>query len=456
MHSRGADGTNPGGPGPELGDGLELSDDTLAAVEHLSGPGALPMLGAAVAELGAEMLGARLAQLVHEPGRSCTATYAVRVLWHDGVESTETFVATTSVEGPPEGAAILRTEDGQLEVGLWRYPFDPPLPGLAVAAQPETAQERFGHLVGGHCVTSVMTYRAGRRAVIRLQGDRDVVFVKVVLPRRAERLVRVHEALHAAGAAVPQVLDADVEAGIVVLSALEGASWRDQLLSAQRGGPEPGGVAARLVEQLGIISDVTLDGRPARRSPLRDVGAHAATIVAISPQFADLTNRTLTLIEPDAPSGVAEELVTVHGDLHDAQAMVRPDGRVGILDLDDVGAGFAHDDAANMIGHAVVLGCVAAEHGNAAAVERIATWAGTTFLLSVRAGLNAEEITRRAAAVALSLATGPARELESDWRRSTELRLIAAGALASGIDPGHVVRKVSERRHQGFIPTRDN
>ena len=217
----------------------ELTDETLDAVVHLTGPGAVPLLGAAMSAAGARLDSVSIVQVSHEPGVACTVSYDASVTWPDGTVGTETLVAATTCSGPPEGAAVL--EFGGLSVGVWRYPFDPALPALVDSVYPNRLAQRLSHVGEGPWTPSVVGYRPGRRAVVRVEGPDRIVYLKLVRPARAAALARRHRALFEAGLPVPELLAADLEDGLLVLGALPGSVLRD------RSDPTGAGVHSRAV-----------------------------------------------------------------------------------------------------------------------------------------------------------------------------------------------------------------
>jgi hypothetical protein len=435
----------------------ELTDETLEAVVHLTGPGAVPLLGAAMSAAGAQLVSASIVQVSHEPGVACTVSYDASVVWLDGTVRTETLVAATTSSGPPEGAAVL--ESGGLSVGVWRYPFDPALPALVDAVYPDRLAQRLSHVGNGPWTPSVVGYRPGRRAVVRVEGPDRVVYLKLVRPSRAAALARRHQALVEAGLPVPELLAADLDDGLLVLGALPGSILRDRLIRPVPAGPSPGASAVpssvELAPMLATLASVELGSSPARRRPLADVSAHvdvlAAMLPEMAPRCAALLER-LRVDDPGDPAAIGAGRV-VHGDLHDAQVMVDDDGRIsGLLDLDDVGVGAAADDLGNLLGHAVTM-AHAVEHADGPL-----QWAAGVDELARLGGVDPAEVARRAAAATLSLATGPFRVREDGWQQATAERIAAAESLLDG-DPAdrlRHVREVSDGHHRGLIATREN
>lgn len=405
--------------------GADVCDDTLDAVVHLAGDGAVPLLSAAVAAAGAQLGTASITQVTHEPGRSCTVTYSAQLHWPDGRVSDETLVAATSTDGPPEGAAVLTS--GDLQVGVWRYPFDPGLPGLADAVHEDRMAVRLSAVGPGPWRCRVVAYRPGRRAVVLAESASTQVFVKVLRPVRAPALLLRHQRLHAAGLPVPEVLAADLDAGFLVLDALGGEVLRDRLLTGGPRGPVvPRSSVAALGELLDELGQVELDGSTSRRRPLEDVASHVAALATVLPDEAgrlrELLDR-LRVDDPGAPDAIGDGR-TVHGDLHDAQLMVDARGRLcGLLDLDDSGRGARADDLGNLLAHATTLVQVAP------ASSAVRAWAAGVRELVRTSPVDPDEVARRAAAATLSLATGPFRTREQGWQSATRTRVVAAAAL---------------------------
>ncbi len=408
----------------------ELCDPALVGIEHLTGAGAAPMIDALADALGARADHFSIAQISHDPARSCTVSYAGSLWWPDGSRTDETFVATTSIDGPPAGASVVVAspvdhDAAPFDVGVWRYPFDPALPGLAHTVIPELATERYGGLLGGAVIPTVVGYRPGRRAVVRLDGPAGTVWAKVLRPSRVRRLADVHAAAVDAGLPVPALLRADV--GVVVLSHLAGDTVRDRLMSGRRVGPPV--LMAPVLTQLG---ELDLGDLRARRAPLSDVGAHVESLVATLPDQESRLRRLLERLDVER-RGDHEAVGAggiVHGDLHDAQLICPHDAGPleppAMLDLDDVGRGDRADDLGNMIAHASTL----AGSLDSDRARPLHAWCADTRELVAALGLDPAEVARRAAAAALSLATGPLRACERDWRRRTLDRLDLADSLA--------------------------
>lgn len=104
------------------------------------------------------------------PDGAATVRHTAVVDWAGGRTSREHLAAATGT-AIPRGAAVVEGGAGgePLTVGLWRWPLDPALPGLAWATSATGVAERLGGL-GLDVPTPrlrVRSYRPGRRAVDR-------------------------------------------------------------------------------------------------------------------------------------------------------------------------------------------------------------------------------------------------------------------------------------------------
>lgn len=364
-------------------------------LELLSGPDAGDLLAAV---LGRAPLDWSVTQVDHD---HTTVSYAARVEWPDGTVTAETFGAAAG--RVPDG--VLRVTDGETEVGVWRFPFDPDLPGLAVACDPV----RMGGLVdrlglGTLTGLAVRTYRPRRRAVVAVTTSAGTVFVKVLRPDRVERVHDLHR--RAAGACTPVPLGWTPD-GLLVLSALPGRTWRSALLSGARD------VAADDVVALLDALPVALAEGPPRRTWGQKAGHYADTVAAVAPSLADRARAVAAAVDHDTPEGPT---VPVHGDFYEAQVMVEGGRVTGLLDIDTAGPGERLDDAACLLAHLDVL----------ALINPGLTHPGPELRTRFERDLDASALARRTAAVVLSLATGPHRVAEPGWELATAERIALA------------------------------
>ncbi|PMC75528.1 phosphotransferase family protein [Brachybacterium sp. UMB0905] len=401
--------------------------------ELLTGPGAGGLLGAAVGNSGGVLHSWQLDHVDHRPGRSTKALYRTQVSWPelDGPQAPareELFGASAHIGEQEKDLYVaeqtLVMTDGDIDVRVWRYPHDPWLPMLPRVCYPDIVGRTLAEL-GVHLgpdpsapiAIDVVSYRPGRRAVLRAAQGGAAVFLKVMQPHRSGEIVDRHHRLLAAGVPVPEVM-AHHE-GLVVLRELPGRPLSRAVIDE--------GVDACRGEDLVAL----LDRLPASmysvplRPPWTDsvdfyAGIVASSVPALGPRLDALVR------EIREGLGSLEQRMdmrphdVVHGDFYEAQVFVE-DGRVvGLLDIDTVGPGRRADDLACLLAHLSVL----ADYGNAGRIDRamqervetaISTWHRT---FSER--VDPTELALRSAGVVLSLATGPHRQQETAWEAATE------------------------------------
>jgi len=401
--------------------------------ELLTGPGAGGLLRSAVGNSGGVLHSWQLDHVDHRPGRSTKALYRTMVSWPelDGPQAPareELFGASAHIGEREKNLYVaeqtLVMTDGDINVRVWRYPHDPWLPMLPLVCYPDVVGRTLhdlGVTLGPDPTTpiaiDVVSYRPGRRAVLRASQDGHAVFLKVMQPHRSEEIVDRHQRLLAAGVPVPAVIAH--HNGLVVLEELPGRPLSRAVIDE--------GVAACTAEDLVAL----LDRLPASmytvqlRPPWTDsvdfyAGIVSSSVPALGPRL-DALVRTIR----DGLAALEQRMDmrphdVVHGDFYEAQVFVAGGKVVGVLDIDTVGPGRRADDLACLLAHLSVL----ADYGNAGRIDRamqerveeaIRTWHAT---FSDR--VDPTELALRSAGVVLSLATGPHRQQEASWEAATE------------------------------------
>ena len=387
----------------------------------LLGEPAGDLWSAVLGPLGGALRSLRPTSASLQPDGAATVQFSAAVVWRDGRETREALAATTGSRIPP-GAAVLEgdTGGGTVQVGLWRWPLDPALPGLAWAASSVAAGARLRELGLGTTAPRLRlrSYRPGRRAVIEAQTPEGRLFLKVVRPSAVEPLVARHRVL-AGAVPVPAVLAATHD-GVVVLPGLAGTPLRAVLAGGSDGAPDP--------EELDRVLDalpVALAGLSgSRRLPgdgLARVADHAAVLGAVAAGLRVRLDR-LTAVLAEIDPGT-HDLVPVHGDLYESQLLVDGGSVVGLLDVDTAGGGHRIDDWATLLAHLVVLEQVLPRPDGAA---RYRARVEAAALRRWPAG----QLRPRVSAVLVGLATGPFRVQQAGWSRLTADRLELAEAWA--------------------------
>ncbi len=389
----------------------------------LTGSQASEIIGSVVASHGGELLSAVLDHVDAEPGRATTVTYSCQVRWQ-GRECAEivglTARANALSEDDRRGEVF---SDGHREVAAWLYPDDPDLPGLARITVGERACRVLAEngLLGPpldprRLDLHVVSYRPRRHAVVRVEIDdgATVLYVKVLAARQLNQTVARLEMLSRARIPVPPVL-AVTDEDLIITAALPGQAMAHLLFEQP-----PVITGEKLVSLLDALPAGLVD-MPRRVAWSDALGRYATTVARQLPSEARRLEGLVQQIESGLGGlGVGNE--PTHGDFHEGQVHLSGGRVVGLLDVDACGPGRRVDDLACLVAHL-------------STVQRMdPVQAGRLGVLQARLmevfdrRVDPVELRLRAAAVAISLATGPYRGQEPDWQRETsEIVSIAQG-----------------------------
>jgi hypothetical protein len=382
------------------------------------------LLRAAVQHAGGVLQSWALDHIDANPQRSTTATYVASVEWPHGVRKELLGVSARAggLARTDERAAIFA--DGDREVAVWIYPKDPDLPGLERAAYPTemaavlNEYRVFPTPVGVDQIRlDMIGYRPRRRAVLKctVSSPARVLYVKVLRERLFESVKQRHELLIEAGVPAPIILAATSD-HLLVLDELPGRPLARAIFD-----DEAPTTAERLIR--------VLDAMPAsvaaleRRPPWADAVKHYARMVsqAVPPLQPRLDWMSEAISQGLADCAEGDE--PTHGDFHEGQIFVRNGHVSGILDIDTVGPGRRADDLACLIAHLSTV-----QRMNARQAERVHALL-RTWVPVFDDRVDPTELRLRAAAVIISLATGPYRSQEPHWERETHQIVSAAEAL---------------------------
>jgi len=122
-------------------------------------------------------------------------------------------------------------------------------------------------------------------------------------------------------------------------------------------------------------------------------------------------------------AGIPQGDEPTHGDFHEGQVHVAGGRIVGVLDIDTIGPGRRADDLACLVAHLSTV-----QRMNPAQASRVHDLI-RTWVPVFDDRVDATELRLRAAAVIISLATGPYRGQEANWPGETRAILDAAEAL---------------------------
>jgi aminoglycoside phosphotransferase (APT) family kinase protein len=279
-----------------------------------------------------------------------------------GAESRLVFVE--DAENPSRHPEILRipASDSDAAVGVWIYPNDPGLPALRTLVDVPSARatlSRMGLDIQPSAV-DVVSYRPGRRAVVRIDAPTGHLYLKVVEPAKAASIAERHELFRANAIPVPRPLGW-LPDGVLALSALSGVEAQSVVLKMR----EPDAFLDQVEFLMTLLAGVPAINA-ARASLLDRIGWYVERLAGRLPGETErivALGKEISRVGADGRSYHSTP-VTVHGDLHLGQLFVDPDDEcsvTGMLDIDTAGAGDPADDAAAFYAHLVALGELAAE-----------------------------------------------------------------------------------------------
>lgn len=384
------------------------------------------LLSAAVEHSGGQLVDWRMEHVDANPQHSTTATYNATVQWPFGRRE-ELLGVSARVGGPApsdERAEIFAA--GSRQLAVWIYPKDPDLPGLVRAAYPAGMAEVLNeHRVlpapvrPEQVALEMIAYRPRRRAVLRAivstPGGPVAFYVKVLRQQLFAEVERRHLMLLEAGVPAPPVV-ASTPDHLLVLRELPGRPLAKAIFD-----PHPPTSAEHLIAVLDAMPPAV--SQLQRRPPWTDSVQHYTVMVQ---RAMPGEQRRLDWITAEIQSGLAGTAPgdePTHGDFHEGQVHV-DGGRVcGVLDVDTIGPGRRVDDLACMVAHLSTVQRM--NTGQAARVR--ALLAGWVPVFDTR--VDPTELRLRAAAVIISLATGPYRSQEPHWERETSFIIDAAEAL---------------------------
>ena len=384
------------------------------------------LLSAAVELAGGRLVSWRLDHVDASPRHSTTATYSAAVDWPTG-RRTELLGASARVggrSGNDDRAMIFG--DGDREVAVWLYPYDPDLPGLRRAAVPDALAGLLNEhrildhpLTGDDIALEMISYRPRRRAVLKAvitthSGPRTF-FVKVLRESVYAQTLERHELLRRAGFPAAGVAAATADF-ILVLSQVPGRALTQAIFDEAM--PCTAESLIMLLDSL-PSAVVTLP----RRAPWTGAVATYAEMIATALPVLDPQLRWLAGQVSSGLARLPPGMEPTHGDFHEGQLFVANGVITGVLDIDTIGPGRRADDLACMIAHLSTMQRMTPEQ--AAGLSRlIGLW-----LQVFDTRVDPAELRLRAAGVIVSLATGPYRGQEPNWEAETVRMIESAVSL---------------------------
>ena len=249
---------------------------------------------------------------------------------------------------PPEHVTLRVERDSPIE--LYRYPDDPYLPGLQMAADPESAHQLVSRHVlafpGRRLRVERIRYRPGSRAVLRHRVGRVKLYARVMRPTAVPVYFKAGELADQSGFVLPRVAGHWEEGATIWLSEIPGRNMRRQIRKGHT--PDP----TLLLEGLERLWNTppSTGVRPfnlpglyhrAKRSIRNALKGERQTLETL----AQSTRQLDAFIKTWRPSTVA------HNDFYDDQMLVLPDGRIALVDFEETGAGDPLLDIGNFLAH---------------------------------------------------------------------------------------------------------
>lgn len=271
-------------------------------------------------------------------------------------ESRLVFIDPSLASAKAPGVLTVQVEDEDDPVAVWLYPSDPTLPALRTVTDVPAVREVLARLgiSAAPTAVNVVSYRPGRRAVVRVDSPGQRLFIKVVEPAKAESISERHELFRSSGLPVPRLLGWSSD-GVVAMTGLPG-------IEAQSAVGRIGDVGAFLdqLEFLCSLLEVVPAVNTARSSLFRRLDWYLERLTERLPDDAEQIVAVGKQISAKGAEGYDHEYtpVTIHGDLHLGQLFVdteQPSEIAGILDIDTAGVGDPADDAGAFYAHVIAL-----------------------------------------------------------------------------------------------------
>ena len=371
----------------------------------------------------------RIRQFSHLPGRYVVVTYVME--WRRD-------------EYIPSEQFTLRLERGK-PVELFRYPDDHHLPGLKRAAHPETAARLINRYVLSIPTrypvrVYLIRYRPGNRAVLRHRIGKVGLYVRAVRPVTIPPLLKAAELIGYSRFVVPRLAGHWQDGGVLWLSEIPGKNLREYIRKGGR--PDP----ALLLE--GLESLWAAPYRPDSGRPFDLPGAYrrAKQVFnhALKGDEAEGARNKLScatqILDPFVKAWRPHCIA--HNDFYDDQMLGLPDGRVALVDFEEVGPGEPMLDVGNLLAH--LRWASRFGHGGEA------TASGGYHSLFQQAALerfgwSERELVLREAVSLFRIGTNPIRRLREGWLCDLEAGLALVNEILDSAVETSEVPTVSAR-----------
>ncbi len=288
-------------------------------------------------------------------------------------ESRDVFLRALATAGPPRGDLLPVAWDESLETVFWTFPSDRRLTGLdALDAGSGLLSRLLGREVASTALAAYAPEKSATAACLGAGGEQPLAYAKVFADAAsAAWSARAHAHVAALVGSdhpllrTPAVLAHSDPDQLVVLEALAGRRL-DALRAADvEAGLRAYGAALASLHELGPVA-----GAPAFTRLTGDRRRTAAQLIERARPDVALPLRRLLRDLAAAAHQPGERLVCLHGDVHAKNAIVRDDGRVALIDLDQLAIGTASAELGSMLAGLRYHALLAGDDGRAAAEQR--------------------------------------------------------------------------------------
>ena len=343
---------------------------------------------------------------IHSIGRRALVSF--EVAWpRERYLPPEYFVAKTDNQGPVE---------------MSRYPADSRLPGLVKAAAPhsvlELANEHVLTMPARRARVQLIRYRPEYRAVLRHRLGRVRLYARVMRPSDVNGILLTHDVATKTAFVVPGLAGCWREGGVVWLTEVRGRDLRRRI---RKGRPPDPMLLLDGLESLWKVPQQHFGIRPfslgraysralnSFRHNLRDDGDSLQRVNEISAALKPF-------VRSWRPSTMS------HNDFYDDQLLLLENGKIALVDLEDIGPGDPMLDVGNFLAHLRW----SMRSGNAVRAENCRAF-HEAFLRAAleRFRWDAHSLALREAVCLFRICTNIIRHPKHDWKQ----RLDAALAL---------------------------